>query len=71
MTDPKKVLKMMDLSKMSILEVYVADCKNELRRFEKLPDGRWYLWRYGLIFKPEHIWKYLKYTSIKGFGLVM
>lgn len=71
MTDPKTALKTMDLSKLSILEVYVADCKNELRRFEKLPDGRWYLWRYGRMFKSEHIWMYLRYTSIKGFGLVM
>lgn len=67
----KEELKALDLSKLTVIEVYVADCKNELRRFEKLPDGEWYLWGFNRKFTPELIWKYLRYTTIKGFGLVM
>lgn len=71
MRDLRSEVKMMDLDKLTVFEVYVSDRENKLRRFEKLPDGEWYLWGHYRKFTTEQIWRYLRYTKITGVGLIM
>lgn len=68
MRDLRSEIKVMDLDKLAVFEVYVA---GGLRRFERLPDGRWYEWRLKTIFNTKMIRQYLKCAHIDGFGLVM
>lgn len=68
MRDLRSEVKMMDLDKLTVFEVYVA---GGLRRFERLPDGRWYVWEFGRIFNTKTIRQYLKGARIDGFGLIM
>lgn len=68
MRDLRSEIKAMDLDKLTVFEVYVT---GRLRRFERLPDGRWYEWSLKRVFNTKMIRQYLKGARIDGFGLVM
>lgn len=68
MRDLRSEIKAMDLDKLTVFEVYVT---GRLRRFERLPDGRWYEWSLKSIFNTKMIRQYLKGARIDGFGLVV
>lgn len=64
----KQEIQSMDLDKLTVLELYFG---NSLKRFEKLQDGRWYLWQHKMIYTTKTLRIIIKHSPIKAVGLVM